>query len=353
MPTLRENQKRKIQHRSICSNPKRYPIETAANGFEQYRINHRAFPEIDFSEIDTRCYFLDTHITLPIFISSMTGGDRKGTHINKILASAAEALGIPLGTGSIRIALEHEELSYLFNLRSEAPTVPIFGNIGAVQLAHCDWSKLNRLVEQLKFSALAVHCNPGQELFQEEGDRDFRGIKDKLAAFIAQAPFPVIVKETGFGFAPDELAFLASIGARYIDVAGKGGANWILIEGWRSGTIDAAYEFADWGYSTAEMLEKSPKQGILLASGGIRTAHDVIVALGLGAVACGIALPIFRAVLSGGTAGVIEYVSQLAATVKKKMFLAGCKSVQELSRPGVIEKNPDVGLTQWTIIRTL
>lgn len=268
----------------------------------------------------------------------MTGGDSKGTRINKILASAAEELGIPLGTGSIRIALEHEELSSLFSLRSDAPTIPIFGNIGAVQLAHCNWSKLNKLVELLGFSALAVHCNPGQELFQEEGDRDFRGIKDKLTAFIAQAPYPVIVKETGFGFAPDELAFLASSGARYIDVAGKGGANWILIEGWRTGTIDEALEFAAWGYSTAEMLEKSPKNGVLLASGGIRTAHDVIVALGLGAAACGIALPIFRAVLKGGKAGVIDYVSKLADTIKKKMFLAGCRTVQELSHPGVIEK---------------
>lgn len=268
----------------------------------------------------------------------MTGGDSKGTSINKLLARAAEELGIPLGTGSIRIALEHEELTNLFNLRSDAPTVPIFGNIGAVQLAHCDWRKLNKLVERLGFSALAVHCNPGQELFQKEGDRDFRGIKDKLQAFIAQAPFPVIVKETGFGFAQDELTYLASIGARYIDIAGKGGANWVLIEGWRHNTIDEAHEFAEWGYSTAEMLEKNSELGILLASGGIRTAHDVIVALGLGACACGIALPIFRAALTGGKAGIIDYVLKLAATVKKKMFLAGCKTIQELSHPGVIEK---------------
>lgn len=282
--------------------------------------------------------FLGQRVALPLFISSMTGGDIKGNSLNKILARCAETVGIPFGTGSIRMALEHEHMEQHFYLRNEAPSIPIFGNIGIVQIAHCTWSHLNKLVQKLGFSALAVHCNPGQELFQKEGDRDFRGLKDKLARFIAQAPFPVIVKETGFGFAPDEIAFLESIGATYIDVAGKGGTNWALIEGWRTGIIGEAEAFTHWGYTTGEMLEKHQIPGKLLASGGIRTAHDVLVSLGLGAVACGIALPVFRAASRAGEQGVVRFFTSLARNITRMMLLAGCKQVSELTRPGVLEK---------------
>lgn len=269
----------------------------------------------------------------------MTGGSAEGFKMNKELAKAAQELGVPVGTGSVRVLLEHPELDEHFALKAYAPDVPLMANIGAVQVRDLPAARLDELVERVGADALVIHLNPGQELFQDDGDTDFRGLKAAVAAFIGRAPYPVIVKETGFGIGPADASFLLDAGAAYVDLAGSGGTNWATVEGYRGEPEDlaAAAEFADWGYKTAPLLAASPVEGgRILASGGLRSGMDLAKALALGAHAAGMALPLAKAAAEGGASAVVAYVRRLERVLRAVMLLTGSRSPLDLARPGVL-----------------
>ena len=64
----------------------------------------------------------------------------------------------------------------------------MLANIGAVQLRDTDQEELFALLSRLEAQALVVHLNPGQELFQPDGDRDFRGLKEAIARACDRCP---------------------------------------------------------------------------------------------------------------------------------------------------------------------
>jgi isopentenyl-diphosphate delta-isomerase type 2 len=333
---------RKAKHLSICLDPSLRSVEGAGAGFEGLSFRHRALPEIALSEIDTAIDFLGHRIALPFFISCMTGGSSEGFKLNKDLARAAGELGVPVGTGSVRVLLEHPELDEHFALKSYAPEAILLANIGAVQLRDTKAERLDDIVERIRADALVVHINPGQELFQDDGDSDFRGLKSALAAFIARAPYPVIVKETGFGLGPEDSRFLLEAGAAYVDLAGSGGTNWIAVEGYRGDEEDtaASREFDQWGYKTAPLLAASPvESGRILASGGLRGGMDLAKALALGAHAAGMALPLARAASEGGSEGAVRFVRRLERVLRSVMLLTGSRTPAELRRPGVLSRS--------------
>jgi isopentenyl-diphosphate delta-isomerase type 2 len=345
---------RKAKHLEICLNPSLYKVEGSLQesgaastgsgpgkgaGFEAFHFAHRSMPELDASRIDTSIQFLGRTMALPVFISCMTGGSEGGFRVNRELAKAAGILGIPVGTGSVRVLLDHPELDNHFALKSQAPDVPLLANIGAVQVRDLDPSRLDDIIKRLDADALVIHLNPGQELFQPDGDRDFRGVRDGIARFISRAPYPVIVKETGFGIAPDESSFFLEAGAAYVDIAGAGGTNWISVEAYRENeaALAAAREFDNWGHPTAQLLAASPvSSGRILASGGIRSGMDVAKALALGAANCGLALPLARAAHTGGSDAVVAYLRHIETVLRAVMVLTGSSAVADLRRPGVL-----------------
>lgn len=79
----------------------------------------------------------------------MTGGSAEGFKMNKELARAAQELGVPVGTGSIRVLLEHPELDEHFALKAYAPDVPLMANIGAVQVRELPTARLDELMERV------------------------------------------------------------------------------------------------------------------------------------------------------------------------------------------------------------
>jgi isopentenyl-diphosphate Delta-isomerase len=306
------------------------------------RFLHDALPEVADTELDTGVSFLGVVLPMPFFISCMTGGSEGGFRANRTLAAAAQELGVPVGLGSIRVLLGDPELFPHFHVKPLAPDVPVLANIGGVQVRDGDRDVLLRTVERLEAQALVVHLNPGQELFQADGDRDFRGVKDAIKALIDAAPLPVIVKETGFGIGPGLARELLDAGAAYVDLAGAGGTNWISVESYRLPAAEAAAaaEFVDWGMPTALLLAAfEGRQKRLLASGGIRTGMDAAKAIALGAELAGLALPAIRAAVDGGKDDVIELFRRLQKTLRAVMIMTGSRTLADLRR-GTAWKEP-------------
>jgi len=265
----------------------------------------------------------------------MTGGSAGGFQANKELARAAEALGIPVGLGSMRVLLENPELFPHFNVKPLAPDVPLLANLGAVQVRDLDRPAMYELLKRLEAQALVIHANPGQELFQPEGDRDFRGLKEAIERVCDECPVPVIVKETGFGISPHLARELLASGAAYVDLAGAGGTNWILVESYRlpDDEQSTAAEFADWGIPTAVLLAAFGGTQIrLLASGGVRGGVDASKALAMGAHLVGFALPVIREVVAGGADAVVGFFQKLEKTLRAAMLLTGSRDVAALRR---------------------
>ena len=183
---------RKLDHIRICLEK---PVEANSRPFDDLVLIHKALPEINEADIDTTCRFLGKRLSAPLIIGAMTGGHPLVKEINVRLAEAASELGIALGVGSQRAALEDKSLEDTFSaVRDVAPDIPIIGNIGAVQLKRSGPEVLDRLAEMIDADAVAVHLNFLQESIQPEGDKEASGILEAIES-AARGRVPIIVKE--------------------------------------------------------------------------------------------------------------------------------------------------------------
>ena len=82
--------------------------------------------------------------------------------------------------------------------------------------------------------ALIIHLNCLQELMQEDGDTDWRGLLAAIETVCACLDVPVIAKEVGMGISAGTAKRLVNAGVSAVDVAGKGGTNFIEVEAGRT-----------------------------------------------------------------------------------------------------------------------
>jgi len=327
---------RKNDHLDIVLNPAR-ALSNISTGFEHWRFEHCALPELDFDSIDLSRPLFGRTLRAPILISSMTGGARRAQDINLHLATAAQRLGLAMGVGSQRVALESEvNFGLDSRLREIAPDVPLLANLGAAQMTGnkgLDYAR--RAVEMIDADALIVHLNPLQEALQPGGDRDWRGILAALELLVKQVDAPVVVKEVGAGISPKVAKQLADIGVAMIDVAGAGGTSWAAVEGERARNPQqraVAMAFADWGIPTAEALcgiRKALPEMPLIASGGIRDGIDIAKALALGADFIGLAAAILPSANLSAEA-VIDVFNILIQQLKTACFCTGSANLGAL-----------------------
>ena len=314
-------------------------------GFERYRFVHRALPEIDLESVSLETSFLGRRMDAPLLFSCMTGGTPRARQINRTLAAAAQRHRVAMGLGSCRVLLEHPEVLATFAVRDLCPDVPLLANLGAVQLnLGVGLAACRRIVDLLEADALVLHLNPLQEALQPEGDTRFAGLFGRIEALCASLEVPGIVKEGGWGIAPDLVGARFDAGVAAVDIAGAGGTSWSEVERQRIADpvwARVAGAFADWGLPTAEAIrlarEAAPR-GTLIASGGIRSGVDVAMAIALGADLAGSAGSMLRAADEGEEA-LDAAVAEITDTLRIAMFCAGARDVGSLYRDaGLIER---------------
>src|SRR5207244_12066724 len=101
---------------------------------DRYHFVHNALPELDMDQIDLSATFLGKRLKAPILMSSMTGGFDLARKVNRNLAAAAQQLGLAMGVGSQRVALEERTVADSFQMRDIAPDILVLSNLGAVEL---------------------------------------------------------------------------------------------------------------------------------------------------------------------------------------------------------------------------
>jgi isopentenyl-diphosphate delta-isomerase len=336
---------RKDDHLRICVEHTVRPPQTLT-GLERYRFIHQALPGISLQAVDLDVTFLGHDLRAPLIISAMTGGTAGARAINRRLAAAAQELGLGMGVGSQRAAIEDATWAETYRVRDLAPDILLMSNLGAVQLAAgYGAAECQRAVDMIEADALVLHLNPLQEALQPEGDTDFFELLPKIERVCRALSVPVIVKEVGSGLSARVARRLADAGVRAIDVAGAGGTSWSEVERFRAPAprdSAVAAQFAHWGIPTADAV-RAVRAALpdtpLVASGGIETGIDAAKCVALGADLVGIALPLLRPAMRSSS-HVVEALAVIIRVLRVAMFCVGAKDLAALRATPTLEEVP-------------
>ncbi len=336
--------KRKDEHIEINLN--REVSSGLTTGFERYCFLHQALPELNLSEITTETFFLGKRFNTPLLISSMTGGTESGELINQRLAEAANSTGIGMGVGSQRADLEGWNPAKRSRIRQFAPDIPLYANLGAVQLNYgFTIEECRKVVDMIEADALILHLNSLQEALQPEGETNFSGLAEKIEQVCRLIEIPVIVKEVGWGISLQTAKRLAGLGVAAIDVAGAGGTSWSEVEKHRArdeSRYRIAAAFKNWGIPTADCISQIREQLTdlpLVASGGMTNGVEIAKSIAIGANLAGIARP-FLVAASQSTQAVVDKIEEISSELKITMFTTGVKDIASLAQIKLIIREP-------------
>jgi len=288
---------RKKEHIEICLHED--VTGTTQDTWDKVNLPHCACPDLCLDEIQVNQSFLGNKYSSPFLISSMTGGESNGDNINARLAKLSSEKQIPMGLGSLRIAVENQDSRKSFyKLREQFPEAKLWANFGLVQLNYgLKITEIDELCKNLEVEALILHLNPLQECLQPEGNTDFRGLVDKFAALRQKINIPIVIKETGCGMDIKTSTKFVEAGADAIDVAGLGGTHWGIVESRRNKSFETNPKmFSSWGISSPRNLitHVNTLKTPIIASGGIKNGLDAAKAFYLGAQMAGMAGAFFK-----------------------------------------------------------
>jgi len=322
---------RKISHFELCAHQE-VEFRHKTTLLEDVELIHQPLTETRLEDLDLNVEVLGKRLSYPLVITGMTGGAEEVGVFNREIAALADRLGIGFSVGSQRVMLRYPEIKHTFQVRDVAPNMLFFGNLGIAQAREMTTPEVIRLAEDIGADAMCIHLNTAMEVIQENGDHDFRGSLEAIERLVAESQLPIVVKETGCGFARESGLRLAEAGVEWIDVSGAGGTSWVGVETIRNRALRHLGEaFWDWGVPTAASICELRNLNLnLIASGGIRTGLQAVKALALGAKVVGVALPILRAYVSGGTEAVENFLRMFFDELRVALMLCGCARVADL-----------------------
>jgi len=342
----KETAKRKSEHIKITLN-QNVQAKSVTTGFEDISFVHKALPDVDLKRIDLSTVVFGHRFAAPLIAGAITGGTPEAEKINANIAEAVEELGLGMGVGSQRAAIEDKRLEKTFAVvREKAPNAFLIANIGGVQLVNgYGLKEAKRAVEMIDADALAIHLNALQETAQPEGQTNFRAVLERIAEVAKELGKPVIAKETGAGIAAEEAKKLENIGVKGIDVSGAGGTSFAAVEYYRAEGRESGSKrrlgavFWDWGIPTAvSIVEVCQSVSVpVIASGGIRSGVDVAKSFALGASLASLSQPILQSAVKG-VKETRKTLSLLMDELRNVMLLVGASSTESLRRAPIVIK---------------
>ena len=345
-PEPSKTEQRKAEHVDIILKEN---VSAAYDYWNDVRLVHNALPEIDFDEIDVSTTLLRRKLSAPLVISSMTGGFGGGKEINANLAKAAAEVGVAMGVGSQRAALEKPDLVPTYAVVKDYDVPLRFANLGAPQLVSQGGKRAygvddaRRAMEMVDGHVLICHLNFLQEIVQPEGDHRGKGVLDAIRKLAAA--FPLMAKETGAGISRDVALRLKRAGVKAIDVGGLGGTSFSAVEYYRAKKDSATLKerlgatFWNWGIPTPASVVLADVGLPVIATGGVRSGLDVAKGIALGASAAGMAKPMLEAAKVSADA-VVQELRAIIEELKAAMFLTGSRTLKELAAQGAIVTRP-------------
>lgn len=306
--------------------------------WDDIKLMHEALPEIDPEEIDTSVHVIGKKLEFPFIVTAITGGFSGAKKINGNIAKACAELGVGMGVGSQRAAIEKIDAeSYAVVKDYDVPLM--IGNVGAPQLVQqkgkrkFEATDITAAMELIDADAIAIHLNFLQEVVQPEGDVRSKGCYDSIRSIARD--LPIIVKETGAGISKRTAEKLRGTGIKAIDVAGMGGTSFSAVELYRAEQAKDAVRsnlgktFFDWGIP-APVSTVQANIGIpIIASGGVMNGLHVASSIALGACCAGAANLILKDAMESAEA-VKERLIIIREELRAAMLLTGSKNIREL-----------------------
>ena len=327
---------RKADHIEICANEK---VTQGYCYWDDIRFVHEALPELNADSIDLSSVVLGKKLSFPFIVTAITGGFPGAKKINANIAEACAELGIGMGVGSQRAAIENiDKDSYEVVKNYDIPLV--IGNVGAPQLVKQKNKKafsdddIENAMDMISADVMAVHLNFLQEISQPEGDTNSAGCYDAIRK-LAQK-YPLIVKETGAGISSGTAKRLNGIGIKGIDIAGMGGTSFSAVEMYRAiakkDDIRASVgrTFFDWGIPAPVSLLTLDTDIPVIASGGIMNGLHVASSISMGACCAGAANIVLKEALISADA-VKKKLMMIREELRAAMMLTGSKNVNALA----------------------
>lgn len=293
-------------------------------------IEHNALSDVSLKQIDTSIEFMGQKIAMPLMVDAITGGGDSSASINEDLSSICEAINIPMAVGSESIALTDESSRESFELVKQKEDLFRVGNLG-FERNYEDFIFARDLIDA---KAMQVHLNIAQELVMKEGDNDYHSSIDIIGELVEKFPYPIIVKETGSGISKEVAQKLIEKNVKYIDVAGKGGTNFIEIEDLRDFEMDYS-DLYNWGIPTAKSIidvRSASDDVFIIASGGIKTAMDVVKSIIIGADMAAMTGEVLNYLLRGGYQACEDFLKEVNHKIKIIMALLGVRNIEELKK---------------------